>query len=89
MVHPLTPRDNNWEFLKGVWLLDMNETEGFQEDDYCVYKVCYRAKVAIGLHNAFTWKQFSLAVISHLYGELWGDEIHPLMPDVTKTETMR
>lgn len=33
----------------------------------------------------------NVAVIPHLYGEspLWGDEIHPLMPDVTKTETMR
>lgn len=71
------------------WLLDMNKTEGFQENDDGVLKVCYRAKVAIGLCNALTWKQFSIAVISHPYGALWRDEIHSLMPDVTKTETMR
>lgn len=54
MVHPPTPRDNNWELLEELWLLDMNETEGFQENDDCVQRVCGRAKVAIGLYNAFT-----------------------------------
>lgn len=36
MVHPLTPRGNSWELLKEIWLLDVNETEGFQENDDCV-----------------------------------------------------
>lgn len=65
----------------------MNDREGLQENDDHVEKICYRAKVASGLYNAFTPKQFSIAAFYQLSGALCGHKIHPLMPNLKETTT--